>query len=58
MAVAPVLLTQSDIPTCIWVHDEHNMNDHVGKKYFSRDQLLQEGLLFVEAFRNKSTVPK
>lgn len=58
MAVLPVLLTASDIPSSIWIHDETNTSEHVGKKYLSRDGLLQEGLLFVEALRNKSSVCK
>lgn len=51
----PVLLTESDIPANIWIHDEQNTTDHVAQKYLSREELLQEGLLFVEAFRNKSS---
>ena len=56
LAVLPMLLTQTDIPLCIWIHDENNTKNHMRKKYLSRDELMQEGLLFVEAIRNKSSV--
>jgi hypothetical protein len=58
MAVSPVLLTKADIPDCIWIHDASNSEHQVGKKYLSRDSVMQEGLLFVEAIRNKSSVCK
>lgn len=57
MALLPVLLTATDIPTNMWIHDEGSSTREAGKKrYLSRDELMQEGMLFVEAIRNKSSV--
>lgn len=53
-----MLLTQTGLPLSIWIHDEDNTEKHVGKKYLSRDEIMQEGLLFVEALSNKSSVCK
>jgi hypothetical protein len=63
MAVLPVLLTTRDIPESMWIHDESSSSEQqegggTKCKYLSREELMQEGLLFVEAFRNKSSICK